>query len=50
MKETEAMYAEQTQQRSEKQLRCRAKELGYALKPIEPPVTPAVEVPAALAT
>ena len=49
-KETEAKYAEPTRQRVEKQLRRRAMELGYELKPIEPPVTPAVEEPAALAT
>ncbi len=50
VKETEAKYAEQTRQRLEKQLRRRARELGYELKPIEPPVVPAVEEPAALAT
>ena len=49
VKETEAKYAEETRQRLEKQLRRRAKELGYELRPIDPPVTPAVEEPAAVA-
>ena len=47
VKESEEKYAEQTRQRLEKQLRRRAKELGYELKPIEPPVVPAVAEPAA---
>ena len=50
VKETEAKYAEQTRQRLEKQLRRRAQELGYELKPIEPPVVPAGKEPAAAAT
>jgi hypothetical protein len=36
VKETEAAYAEQVQQRLEKHLQRRAKELGYELKKIEP--------------
>ena len=48
VKETEEKYAEQTRQRLEKQLRRRAKELGYELKPIEPPVIPTVAEPAAV--
>jgi transposase len=47
VKETEAAYAEQVRARLEKQLRRRAKELGYELKPMEPPVTPQVESGAA---
>jgi transposase len=43
MKETEAAYAEQVRARLEKQLQRRAKELGYELKKIDPPVTPTVE-------
>ena len=46
-KQTEDAYAEQVRERTEKQLRRRAKELGYELKPIEPPVAPAVAEPAA---
>ena len=46
VKETEAKYAEQTRQRLEKQLRRRAKELGYELKAIEPPVVPTVRASA----
>jgi hypothetical protein len=42
VKETEAAYAEQVRQRLEKQLRRRAKELGFELTKIEPPVTPTV--------
>jgi transposase len=40
VKRTEEAYAEQVRERLEKQLRRRAKELGYELKPIE---TPAAE-------
>jgi transposase len=36
MKETEQAYAEQVRQRVEKQLRRRARELGFELKPIAP--------------
>ena len=42
-KREEAEYAEQVRGRLEKQLRRRAKELGYELKPILPP-PPAPEV------
>ena len=41
-KQTEAAYAEQVRERLEKQLRRRAKELGFELKPITPP-TPTAE-------
>ena len=37
VKKTEDDYAEQVRERLEKQLRRRAKELGYELKPIEAP-------------
>src|SRR5262249_25445304 len=43
VKETEAVYAEQVRQRLEKQLRRRARELGYELKKIEAPEAPTVE-------
>jgi len=46
VKETEAAYAEQVRQRLEKQLRRRAQELGFELRPVEPPVTPSVGEPA----
>src|SRR5262249_19019541 len=36
-KQTEAAYTEQVRERLEKQLRRRAKELGFELKPITPP-------------
>ena len=41
VQQTEATYAEQVKQRLEKQLRRRARELGYELKKLEtpPPVT-----------
>ena len=42
VKQTEAAYAEQVRERLEKQLRRRAKELGFELKPIEVPAAPAV--------
>jgi len=42
MKQTEDAYAEQVRGRMEKQLRRRAKELGYELKPIVPPPEPAM--------
>ena len=41
--ETESAYAQQVRQRLEKQLRRRAKELGYELKKIETPVPPTGE-------
>jgi hypothetical protein len=40
VKETEAAYAEQVRQRQEKQLRRRARELGYELTKIESPAAP----------
>jgi len=43
MKQTEEAYAEQVRARLEKQLRRRAKELGYELKPIVPPAEPVTE-------
>jgi transposase len=43
VKQTEAAYAEQVQERLEKQLRRRARELGYELHKIEPQAAPAVE-------
>jgi transposase len=43
MKQTEAAYAEQVRERLEKQLRRRARELGFELQPIAPPVVPTVE-------
>ena len=43
VKQEEAAYAEQVRQRLEKQLRRRARELGYELTKIEPPVAPVVE-------
>ncbi len=43
MKQTEEVYAAQVRDRLEKQLRRRAKELGYELKKIEPPAAPTVE-------
>jgi transposase len=46
VKETEAAYAEQVRQRLEKQLRRRAKELGFELRPVETPPTPSVGEPA----
>jgi transposase len=42
MQQTEAAYAEQVRQRLEKQLRRRAKEMGFELTKIEPPVQPTV--------
>src|SRR5262249_8049153 len=42
VQQTEAAYAEQVQERLEKQLRRRARELGYELHKIEP-AAPAVE-------
>ena len=41
MKKEEAAYADQVRERLEKQLQRRAKELGYELKKIEKPQTPA---------
>jgi transposase len=43
VQKTEATYAEQVRQRLEKQLRRRAKELGFELKPIEAPVAATVQ-------
>jgi len=43
MKQTEDAYAEQVRARMEKQLRRRANEMGYELKPIVPPPEPAAE-------
>jgi hypothetical protein len=43
VKETEEAYAEQVRQRLEKQLRRRARELGFELRPIEGPAPPAVQ-------
>ena len=40
VKQTESAYAEQVRQRLEKQLRRRAKELGFELKKVETPVAP----------
>jgi hypothetical protein len=37
MQQTEADYAQQVHERVEKQLRRRARELGYELQPITPP-------------
>ena len=45
VKETEAAYAAQVNKRLEKQLRRRAKELGYELRPIDKPVSPEVADP-----
>ena len=42
MKQTEEVYAEEVRQRLEKQLWRRAKELGFELIKIEPPVMPTV--------
>ena len=42
VKQTEAAYAEQVRARLEKQLRRRARELGYELHKIEPQSAPAV--------
>lgn len=42
VKETEEAYAEQVRQRLEKQLRRRARELGFKLRPVEPPVIPSI--------
>ena len=47
MQQTEAAYAEQVNARLEKQLRRRAKELGFELKKIETPTEPTVETAAA---
>ena len=47
MQQTEAAYAEQVNARLEKQLRRRAKELGFELKKIETPTEPTVETTAA---
>jgi hypothetical protein len=43
MKQEEAAYAAQVRERLEKQLARRARELGYELVKIEPPVAPTVE-------
>jgi transposase len=43
MKQTEEAYAEQVRERLEKQLRRRARELGYELTKIATPVEPALE-------
>jgi transposase len=43
MKQTEEAYAEQVRQRLERQLRRRARELGFELQPIAPPVAAAVQ-------
>ena len=42
VRQTEAAYAEQVRERLEKQLRRRARELGYELHRIEPQAAPAV--------
>jgi transposase len=42
VQQTEAVYAEQVRERLEKQLRRRARELGYELHKIEPQASPAV--------
>ena len=42
MKQTEAAYAKQVNERLEKQLRRRAKELGYERTKIDVPVEPTV--------
>ncbi len=42
VRQTEAAYAEQVRERWEKQLRRRARELGFELHKIEPPAEPAV--------
>jgi transposase len=41
VKQTEAAYAEQVRERLEKQLRRRAKELGFAVTKVDPPAEPA---------
>ena len=43
VRQTEADYAEQVRARLEKQLRRRARELGYELQKIEPAAVPLVE-------
>ena len=43
VKQTEAAYAEQVRERLEKQLRRRARELGFEVTRIEPPATAAAE-------
>ena len=43
MKQTEAAYAEQVRERLEKQLRRRARELGFEVKEIEKPAEPTLE-------
>ena len=42
MNQSEDAYAEQVRERLEKQLRRRAKELGYTLNKIDPPAAPTV--------
>jgi len=42
VRQTEAAYAEHVRERLEKQLRRRARELGYELHRIEPQAAPAV--------
>jgi transposase len=42
-KQAEEAYAQQVHQRLEKQLRRRAREMGYELKAIEPPAVPTVQ-------
>ena len=49
MRETEAAYAEQVRQRVEKQLRRRAKELGYEPRKIEGAAAPVPAEPSAVA-
>lgn len=44
VKQTEQQYAEQVRQRLEKQLQRRAKELGFEVKRVEPPVAEAAPV------
>ena len=41
VKKTEEAYAEQVRERLERQLRRRARELGYELKPVEESAAPA---------
>jgi hypothetical protein len=43
VKQTEAAYAEQVRDRLEKQLRRRARELGFELHKVEPVASPAVQ-------
>ena len=42
VKQTEEVYAEQVRERTERQLRRRARELGFELTKVETPATPTV--------